>query len=162
MSERTFIEQEKHNLRMMTAKGQDPMRTTLQAIAERATARVFNVSVEEVQAIADNPEDDVELVGMASAVWMTFLTQMLQLLMEMLGDCPARKSTFTAIRKPGIFARAVARTRANRIFSSGDSRFTRMGTAAVEALEEESAALKDEEITVAINEVQNPNRYMVI
>jgi hypothetical protein len=137
------------------------MRTNLERVALRAAARMYGVSVEEIQAAILNPHE-AEVIGFSGFDWMGLLTQMLQLLLESLQNCQARPAVFQSIRKPGIFAKAVTRNRADRIFSRGNAKFANMGGHAVEALLAEAEGLQDSELAAVMGEVQNPNPYMVI
>lgn len=138
------------------------MRTKLQTIAEQAAARAYGVSLEDVQKMVDNPDSDERLVGFVGMDWVALIMQIMQVIMDVMGDCQFGKGLLDAVHRPNMLAQVVLRFRVNRLFRKGNPAFSNVGQKIAEALQEEAKQLPDSMISDAMNEIQNPNRYMVI
>lgn len=134
--------------------------TKLEELAVRTAARMYGVTPEEIQAVREDPEQ--RLLGFVGADWVALIMQIMQIVMEVLGDCQFGNRLLKAVRRPNIFASVVARVRANRVFRSGVPAFSNAGDMAVSALEKESAGMEDDDIAVVVQEVHNPNPYMLV
>ena len=134
-------------------------KSKLQGMSERITARIMRVEVGEVQQILADETGTARLVGRAGFdIWVLVLAIM-EVLMDQIGNCEARKSVFASMRSPTPLARIVMRRRASRVFDAlppkervwGD-----LGATVARAIEEDVADKDDEELAAIFVEAQNP------
>jgi hypothetical protein len=130
-------------------------KSRLQGMAERVAAKSLGVDVSEIRAITEGGSE--RLVGFTGFDIWALVALIMQVLIDQIGNCPARRSTFNAIRNPGLFARVHMRRRAIKAFEdSPHAVWHRMGAVVHQAIEEEAAVQEDEDLAVMFSEAQNP------
>lgn len=128
----------------------------IRGLAERVAARSLGVTVDEVRSVLDSDETS-QLIGFSGFDIWTLVAAIMQVLMDQIGNCPARKSTFDAIRNPGLFARVHMRRRAVKVFDEmPEVVWQGRGAAVARIIEEEAAKQTDEELAAMFVEAKNP------